>query len=68
MIMAIIMFIVLFLIALALSFGFAYLLTWAFCFIIGLFGVTIAFSWKLVIAIWIISSLFSSTKVITKKG
>lgn len=62
-------FIVILLITIALSFGFACLLTWAVCFVVGLFGVSIAFSWKLVIAIWIIASLFSSTKtVITKKG
>ena len=62
-------FVILLLIALMLSFGFAYLLTWAICFVLGLFGISIAFSWKLVIAIWIIASLFSSTKtVITKKG
>ena len=62
-------FIIALLVALILSFGFACLLTWAICFVVGLFGVSIAFSWKLVIAIWIIASLFSSTKtVITKKG
>lgn len=62
-------FIIILLVTIALSFGFACLLTWAVCFILGLFGVSIVFSWKLVIAIWIIASLFSSTKtVITKKG
>ena len=55
------------LIVLILSFGWACLLTWAICFILGLFGVAITFSWKLVLAIWIISSLFSSFKI-TKKG
>lgn len=38
-------------------------LTWAFCFIVGLFGVTIGFSWKLALAIWIISGLFASIKI-----
>lgn len=52
------------LIALAISFGFAYLLTWAVCFIAGLFGVTLVFSWKLVLAIWIIASVFSSVKTV----
>ena len=50
--------IILFVIAIA--FGWACLLTWAFCFILSLFGITIVFSWKLVLAIWIISSIFST--------
>ena len=67
--MAIIMFIVLILICLALSFGFACLFTWAFCFIAGLFGVVISFSWKLVLAIWIILGIFNSiTTIKVQKG
>ena len=61
---AIVMFIVLLLLCLLLSFGFACLLTWAICFIASLLGVTLAFSWKLVLAIWIIASLFSSAKTV----
>ena len=48
----------------ALSFGFACLVTWAICFIAGLFGITLVFSWKLVLAIWIILSLISSAKTV----
>jgi len=55
------------LIILALSFGWACLLTWAICFVLSLLGVTLAFSWKLVLAIWIITSLFSSVNA-NKKG
>ena len=55
------------LIAVALSFGFACLLTWAACFVAGLFGVTLVFSWKLVLAIWIIASVFSSVKTVRVK-
>jgi len=62
-IMGIIIFIVL-LLALVLSFGFACLFTWAICFVAGLLGVTLVFSWKLALAIWIISSVFSSIKTI----
>ena len=61
---AIVMFIVLLFLCLLFSFGFAYLLTWAICFIASLLGVTLAFSWKLVLAIWIIASLFSSVKTV----
>lgn len=64
---AIIMFIILVLLCIAFSFGFACLLTWAVCFIAGLFGVTLAFSWKLVLAIWIIASLISSAKTVNVK-
>lgn len=56
------------LIAIALSFGFACLLTWAVCFVAGLLGVTLVFSWKLVLAIWIITSVFSSVKTVRVKG
>ena len=59
--------IALILICLVLNFGWACLLTWAICFITSLFGVTLIFSWKLVFAIWIISSIFSTT-VNIKKG
>ena len=38
----------------------AYILTWAICFICGLFGIALAFSWKLVIAIWIIASVLTT--------
>ena len=38
----------------------ACILTWAICFICSLFGITLAFSWKLVIAIWIIASLLTT--------
>lgn len=48
----------------ALSFGFACLVTWAVCFITGLFGITLIFSWKLVLAIWIILSIISSAKTV----
>lgn len=54
------------LIALILAFGWACLVTWAICFIAGLLGFSLAFSWKLVLAIWIISSIFS-TRVTVKK-
>ena len=56
-----------FLIVIAICFGWACLLTWAVCFIAGLLGFSLAFSWKLVLAIWIISSLFSTT-INIKKG
>ena len=59
-----IVFIILLLLCLIFSFGFACLLTWAVCFIAGLFGVTLVFSWKLVLAIWIIASVFSSVKTV----
>ena len=68
MVMAVTMFIVLLLICLAVSFGFACLLTWAICFVAGLLGVTLAFSWKLVLAIWIIASVFGSVKTVRVKG
>lgn len=48
------------LLALAIAFGWACLLTWAICFVVGLFGISITFSWKLVIAIWLISSIFTT--------
>ena len=54
------------LIAIAISFGWACLLTWAICFVVGLLGFTLVWSWKLVLAIWIISSIFS-TRVTVKK-
>lgn len=58
------MIVLLFLAAVALvvgiSFGTACLVTWAVCFIAGLFGVTIIFSWKLVVAVWIIIGVLSS--------
>ena len=54
------LFIVFILFMLALAFGWACLLTWAICFVCSLFGITLAFSWKLVFAIWIISSIFST--------
>lgn len=41
------------------SFIEAYILTWAVCFILGLFGIALAFSWKLVIAIWIILTILN---------
>lgn len=49
-----------FLLILAISFGWACLVTWALCFILSLFEVVLAFSWKLVIAIWIITAVLSS--------
>ena len=56
--------VLLFLVAVALvigiSFATACLVTWAVCFIAGLFGVTIIFSWKLVMAVWIIIGVLSS--------
>ena len=57
-----------FLICFAISFGFACLLTWAICFVVGLFGVTLVFSWKLVFAIWIISSVLTSVKTVRVKS
>ena len=56
------------LIAIAFSFGFACLLTWAVCFVASLFGVTLVFSWKLVFAIWIICSVISSAKTINVRN
>ena len=54
---------------LVISFGVACLATWAFCFIAGLFGVVISFSWKLVLAIWIILGIFNSiTTIKVQKG
>lgn len=44
----------------------ACILTWAICFICGLFGITLAFSWKLVIAIWIIASLLTTRVRVSK--
>lgn len=44
----------------------ACILTWAICFICGLFGITLAFSWKLVIAIWIIASLLTTRVKVQK--
>ena len=64
--MGIIMFIALLLLALTLSFGFACILTWAITVICSLFGVTLVFSWKLVLAIWIISSLFTTRIKVSK--
>ena len=64
--MGIAMFIVLLLIALAFNFGFACILTWAITVICSLFGVTLIFSWKLVLAIWIISSLFTTRITVNK--
>jgi hypothetical protein len=54
------------LIAILFSFIGACVLTWAVCFICSLFGITLAFSWKLVIAIWIIASVLT-TRVKTSK-
>lgn len=48
------------LIAILFNFIGACILTWAICFICGLFGIALTFSWKLVIAIWIISSLLTT--------
>jgi len=58
--------IILLLLALALNFGFACILTWAITVICSLFGVTLVFSWKLVLAIWIISSLFTTRIKVSK--
>lgn len=54
------------LIAILFNFIGACVLTWAICFICGLFGIALTFSWKLVIAVWIISSLLT-TRVKVKK-
>lgn len=51
---------------LILSFGWACVITWAICFVAELLGFTLAFSWKLVIAIWIISSIFSTRITVQK--
>lgn len=48
------------LLALIISFIWACIVTWAICFVAGLLGFTLVFSWKLVVAIWIISSIFST--------
>lgn len=67
--MAIAMFIIIFVICLLISFCAAMILTWAICFVASLFGIALAFSWKLVIAIWIIAGVFTSAKTIyVKKG
>lgn len=65
---AIVMLIIILLFCITFSFGFACLVTWAVCFIAGLLGVTLAFSWKLVIAIWIILSVISSAKTVNVKA
>ena len=49
------------------NFGWACLLTWAICFVAGLLGATLVFSWKLVFAIWIISTLITSVKTVKLK-
>lgn len=54
------------LIALFFDFIGACILTWAICFICSLFGITLAFSWKLVIAIWIIASLLTTKVKVSK--
>ena len=46
-----------------LAFGWACLVTWALCFVLGLFGITLAFSWKLVVAVWIIFCIFSPSVI-----
>lgn len=55
-----------FLFVFLLSFIEAYIFTWAVCFVLSLFGIALAFSWKLVIAIWIIltilNGIFKSNK------
>ena len=51
---------------LAISFGVACLATWAICFIAGLFGMTLVFSWKLALAIWIVMSLLNTKITINK--
>lgn len=48
------------LIIFALEFGWACLVTWALCFVFGLLGATLTFSWPLVFAVWIISCAISS--------
>jgi hypothetical protein len=58
--------ILLFILLLTMAFGWACLVTWAICFVAGLLGFSLAFSWKLVLAIWIISSIFS-TRITVKK-
>ena len=57
---------VIYLIALFFDFIGACILTWAICFICSLFGITLAFSWKLVIAIWIIASLLTTRVKVQK--
>ena len=65
----IVLIIALLLFVLAVSFGIACLATWAFCFIAGVFGVVVSFSWKLVLAIWIIINIFNSiTTIKVQKG
>ena len=58
--------IIAFLLVILLSFIEACIFTWAICFILSLFGIILAFSWKLVIAIWIIlailNGIFKSNK------
>lgn len=61
--------IILILFLLLFDFAFVCLVTWAICFLAGLAGLTIAFSWKLVLAIWIIVSLLTSIKTVSiRKG
>lgn len=47
------------LLVLILSFIEAYIFTWAICFILGLCGIALAFSWKLVIVIWVILAILN---------
>ena len=46
-----------------LAFGWACLVTWALCFVLSLFGITLAFSWKLVVAVWIIFCIFNPSVI-----
>ena len=52
--------IALIIILLGISIGFTSLGVLAFCYVLGLFGIMIQFTWKLVFAIWIILVVFSS--------
>ena len=68
--MAVLLFLAAVALVVGISFVTACLVTWAVCFIAGLFGVTtLVFSWKLVMAIWIIIGVFTRIFTIhTKSG
>ncbi len=52
----------------AITFGFWWLVAWAFCYIVSLFGVTLVVSWKLVLALVIISMMFGGIRVKVDKN
>lgn len=59
--MAVLLFLAAVTLVVGISFVTACLVTWAVCFIAGLFGVTtLVFSWKLAMAVWIILGVLIS--------